>query len=650
METIVDVFDSAWAQALGWTLIHSLWQGLLCFLLGVSLLRLLPSRRSGIRYGVSVGVFALLLGCSVVTFFSVYGAAVDAGADAYPTTLITTISNSHTVVPAPSYAQQIANWLTVFPGNHVGILAAVWAVGTMLFLLRAVSGYWYVGFIRRSAEPVGMHWQQMIDTLAARLMIRRTVSLAQSSLISAPVVLGYLKPVILVPVGMFSGLSTAQLEAIFIHELLHIRRNDYLINIIQTVLESLFFFNPFAWRMSALIRREREHCCDDGVVSHQCDRMAYVRALAALEEARLAHTPLALSLADDKNQLLNRIKRIMEKSVNHYSRRDRMIPAALLVVGLMCASWITITARDRVKSYDTAVVSNEVSRADTTVKEKTGTRYRYSITTVDDEGQEDTRVVDEYNGDVAVVVPPVHVAPVSPHVAIVVPRPSVVAPMIPPVMMHMSPVMAMRPFVSDTIPGAKSESWENIGREFEESFREKFSDFYQQHEKELKAMIDEFTQQLGDVESQTFFKENERQQEIWQRDLERMSDDFARRAEEMAERGIRMQELALNRAEDVHRLVEHMQIEKVVEAKLDEKMAKLDASLKRMEKRMQQANEEIRKEAIADGYLKEGEDIHTINIHDDEMEINGQKVKPSHLKKYRRIMDAAHKQIDEIKE
>src|SRR5690606_8513761 len=103
-------------------------------------------------------------------------------------------------------------------------------------------------------------------------------------------------------------------------------RHDYIINLFQSLLETIFFFNPFVWMISSAIRREREFCCDDEVVRRNGSPLTYAKALAQLEEIRHSKPVFALSLAENKNQLLNRIKRIMEKSAKNYSGRERIIP------------------------------------------------------------------------------------------------------------------------------------------------------------------------------------------------------------------------------------------------------------------------------------------------------------------------------------
>jgi bla regulator protein BlaR1 len=684
METIVELLKSPGAHALGWTLIHSLWQGFFCFLLGIAMMRFIPSRQSAIRYVSSVGVLVLMLISSIITFIIVYPQAAPEIAQA--PSLVQFAAFNQPVAQSTSTFQQLLRNAGAFMSGQMGLVSAVWMVGALFFLLRIVSGYWYIGFIRRSVQPVGALWQQQVDALAARLDIQRFVVVAQSELINAPIVLGYLKPAILVPVGMFSGLTTEQLEAIFVHELMHIRRGDYLVNLAQTILEAIYFFNPFAWMLSASIRREREHCCDDGVVSNYGNAIDYVRALATLEEVKLSRPMTALSLAEDKNQLLNRIRRIMEKSVHRYSSRDRMVPAVLLVVGVICASWLTIQSRDQqvVKRNQQdegmpAAMAQLVS--DTTTNPKSGAYYHYSVTTVDKDGKEDTKVVEGYSEDgnvhqsVAGVPPAVPVEPMEPvepidqfilagpmepmilkidpfhqpDVLVIPPTPGTLpmVPFVPPMPMKLA--MDFNYIGFDTIPGSNG-SWENFGREFEESFRERFGDFYQEHEQDMKEMMKELETKFGDDQAlQRNAGELTRLKEMMLRDQE-----WSRNAEEMSKLSDEIKRENLAHFEDAQHAMDLARIQfKIDQARLldmsqlNKEMERLNHDLKEMEDRMQAAQDRVHQEAVKDGYLKKGEKINNIHINDDSMEINGKKIKPADAKRYREIMDDAQARPDQ---
>ena len=121
--------------------------------------------------------------------------------------------------------------------------------------------------------PRPVFWQERLDRLARALRLSRPVALLESCLAEVPVVIGYVRPVILMPVGLLAGLPAGQVESILLHELAHIRRHDYLVNLLQTSVEGLLFYHPAVWWISGVIRAERENCCDDLVVATRATRM-----------------------------------------------------------------------------------------------------------------------------------------------------------------------------------------------------------------------------------------------------------------------------------------------------------------------------------------------------------------------------------------
>src|SRR5207248_2177204 len=174
-------------------------------------------------------------------------------------------------------------------------LVIAWCVGVLAFALRPILS-WYT--VRRlkvvGVSPVPDALLQLLSRTAERLRIRSAVSLLQSTLVQVPCVLGYFRPVILLPVSIVSGLAPHQLEAILVHELAHIRRHDYLVNLLQTLVETVFFYHPAIWWLSNRIRCDREHCCDDVVVAVLGNKVEYGRTLLALEQRRGAETALTL--------------------------------------------------------------------------------------------------------------------------------------------------------------------------------------------------------------------------------------------------------------------------------------------------------------------------------------------------------------------
>jgi hypothetical protein len=184
-----------------------------------------------------------------------------------------------------------------------------------------VSLYHFGGWLQarrltlRGTRPVSEAWVMTFRRLRHRLGIERAVVLLESSAVSVPAVVGWLRPVILVPASVFAGLTPEQLEAVLAHELAHVRRHDYLVNLIQAMVESLLFYHPAVWWVSRQVRLERECCCDDLAVAVCGDRLGYARALTVLEgmrEGMRAPVPqLALGASGtDGGSLLRRIRRI----------------------------------------------------------------------------------------------------------------------------------------------------------------------------------------------------------------------------------------------------------------------------------------------------------------------------------------------------
>ncbi len=209
-----------------------------------------------------------------------------------------------------------------------------------LFSLRPVWGLWMQWRLRRvGLTPVPASVTHCLNDLAQRLGLRRTVSVAQSVRIGVPMAVGYLRPLILLPGCVITGLTAAQLEALIAHELAHIRRHDWLVNAFQLLVETVFFYHPAVWWLSRQIRQERENCCDDLAVLLVGDRGTVGRMLLALEELR-ERTP-GLALAATGGNLLSRVRRVVAKGRQPEPTGREWLPAGvlLLLAGLGGAAW-----------------------------------------------------------------------------------------------------------------------------------------------------------------------------------------------------------------------------------------------------------------------------------------------------------------------
>lgn len=638
-------------HAAGWTLINSLWQAFILAAIATLLLRCIPLRFSNIRYAIACSSLAVTVLTSCLTFYYLSRNTI-ADTTASQTFLIKTASVAMERELSPLSFSDLIRAIGIKIQPYIPTILFAWCVGAMLCMLRMVTGWWYIGRMKREAIFMSGEWRDRLQQLTQTLKINRVVSLAESVRITTPMVIGFIKPVVLIPVEMISGLTTEQIETIFIHELAHIKRHDYVINIIQSVIEAIFFFNPFVWALSNIIRREREYCCDDAVVK-QGSRFAYARALARLEERRLSKAMFALSLAENKNQLLNRIKRIMEKSGKNYSGKNRYIPALMVIAGLVCASWLTI----QIEPASSKESNAQIEQGDTIIKkDEKDKRSRVTYIRVDGDGKVREKVVADFERDFdsefefsSHMVPINFIVPDFPDAPFALSIPDTIDAV--PLMPDIPAIPGIEPFVfdyaqSDTIPGGfyfrNQGQWDEFSDTFEEKFKERFGDFYKKHEEDFEKMMDEigdnFSEKLASdiirqIEVQTFaFADEERSRaetesmqplpraEVW--------DDLYQEQEEIFE--------SLPEPEKAQR--EEIREREQETRERSEELRTLEKDLRETERKMKEFKHELKEMLIKDGYLKTSEEIKVINWNDKgAIEINGKKIKENDSKKYHEL-------------
>ena len=320
-----------WTYALGWTLLHSLWQGVLLHLLYLLVRRSLSPAQAAARYLLalgSLGALALSAGCTLWQLWPAPTTAATAVPLATPADLPILAS-----APAPS------QWHLLEGG--LPWLSLAWLGGILFLSVRWGHSYLLAqGLRRRGVQPVPAAWQAQLAELQTRMGLRRPVRLRLSTHVDGPLTLGFWRPVILIPVSMVSGLSPAQWEAILLHELAHIRRADYLINLCQSLLELLFFYHPVTWFLSREITREREACCDDLAVAACGDAVGYAKALTRLHRLRFhPQSPFAMNLQSQPGAFTHRIQRLFSNPPA--TQRHRLTPllSLLLLLGLTALVW-----------------------------------------------------------------------------------------------------------------------------------------------------------------------------------------------------------------------------------------------------------------------------------------------------------------------
>jgi len=315
----VDWIDPRLVQALGWTIIHSLWQGILAAAIYAVARGILERSHPRLRYGAGLLILALLTAASVLTFQSVYGVMPGS----VPLTEVAARS-----APRLQSGSGLSIWggIEVVCARNISWIVAAWFLGTGLLSLRFLAGWLIVFRIRRrGSRPVSRFWEAKLAELRKRMQIRKPLSLRESRQAQAPFTLGHWKPVVFFPFGALAGLPPDQAEALLVHELAHIQRHDYLINLLQQICDIFYFFHPGVRWISRSVRREREYCSDETVAAITGDRLSIARALLQIRITAGTGPVLALGAGGRKHHLLERIRRIL-----HMNQKKSTVTANLI--------------------------------------------------------------------------------------------------------------------------------------------------------------------------------------------------------------------------------------------------------------------------------------------------------------------------------
>jgi beta-lactamase regulating signal transducer with metallopeptidase domain len=338
--TFAMAFGEGTVQALGLSLLHFLWQGA-AVAAALAVADALVSRRSStLRYALAVSALAVMAALPLFTFVRLMGMP---GADFAPAT---TSSPLLGLGAAGAFAAPGPEGTSTLGWSLAGMLptlVAAWGLGVALLSARVIGGWTVAQRLARSGRPTAGGLEDALARLCAAMRISRPVRLLESARVEIPTVIGWLRPVILFPAATLAGLTPAQLEVVLAHELAHVRRLDYLVNLLQTAAETLLFYHPAVWWVSQRVRVEREHCCDDAAVAACGDALAYARALTDLEGLRVSGAGLAM--AADGGSLLQRVGRLVGGPATHGARTSRALGGllALLVPALVAGSgWLEV--------------------------------------------------------------------------------------------------------------------------------------------------------------------------------------------------------------------------------------------------------------------------------------------------------------------
>lgn len=349
--------------SLGMTLLHSLWQILAVYIILRVVLSLLKTNDSRSKYNISA-VFMMLIFVMALTTFSIYENMDNQNESLvfYHLTKANEVGNNQVM----SYPIPMAQELGISPqksiSDYLPWFVIAYAGGIIFLSFRLAFGLFYLRRYRYNGIlPISEELERIFQSLISKIQLKTNVSLVESVLTKVPFVLGYFKPVVVVPAGILLNIPFNQVEAILAHELAHIKRSDYLINIIQSIVELLFFYHPFIYLISKHVRDERENCCDDIALKYCSDSTQYVKALANMESVRMNLSPSAVALVKSKNSLLKRITRILKPNLMKTKLSDRIFAGIIVVLGLSTILIMGAAAMNNLPFDEKDAYTNDVS-------------------------------------------------------------------------------------------------------------------------------------------------------------------------------------------------------------------------------------------------------------------------------------------------
>ena len=384
------MMTSSLTEALGWTLLHSLWQATLVAGVFYLVRPLIRHRPTQVYFG-ALGAIAVVLGWSLHTFVNLY---TPESSTSHPA-VIHPAPMTPPATAAPLVTESVASakptdlsWVAVgvaWINSYINFVAMAWLFGMVILSARLAGGLWYLERLRHHRACPVPAWEATVVTLADRLGIRRPVTLLASSRTRVPMVIGHLKPIILLPVALLSSLSPELIEAIIAHELAHIRRQDYVTNVLQSCVEILYFYHPAVRWLSSVVRDEREKCCDDLAVSLSGNTIAYAKALAEAERLQHPADPLVMAFAPRRGSLLSRVERLVGPRTSSTRRAAKgwfIVPMLLIVTYLAGSDTLARKAASSEPPLASSVFSD--------ISKRLPSRTEVSLAPLTNQAQEDS--------------------------------------------------------------------------------------------------------------------------------------------------------------------------------------------------------------------------------------------------------------------
>lgn len=349
------VETSALVHQIGWSLIHSLWQDALIVLALAAILKLLSRAKPQSRYFIACVALTAMIILPVVTTYVLHNRRAepsDIVVDADSAAVMSIDSSSANIRGTGNeriaVAQKI-DWInrTITETwntserveEFLPWLILAWLAGVVIYAVKLSGGLFCVANLRKlPANAPDPELGELVNELTSRLAIKRKIKICESALINIPMTIGWIYPLILIPPSSLLGLTPFQLQAIITHELIHIKRCDFLINFLQSVAETMLFYHPAVIWTSRKIREEREYICDDLTVALCEDSTGYARALTKV--ARFQRQAGQLAVAATGGKLKNRIYRLVSDSQKPAFSKKSVLPNvwAIVIISLFLAA------------------------------------------------------------------------------------------------------------------------------------------------------------------------------------------------------------------------------------------------------------------------------------------------------------------------
>ncbi|MES2827319.1 MAG: M56 family metallopeptidase [Bacteroidota bacterium] len=331
------------------TLLHSLWMGLILAVATSIIVIATKKSTASIRYNLLTGALCLFVVAIGFVFYLEMGNTEAqsssghlAGLNHITTETITGPNQNQAALTSTQQLLSNVKGMVAFWSSYSNQIVLIWFLIICAKCVQLLAGLHAVNYLKTNKVfNAGAYWENKVAELSNRLGIARKVEILQSGMAKVPMIAGHFKPVILVPIGMLNGLSLKEVEAILSHELAHLKRNDYLVNLLQSFVEIIFFFNPAVLWISKLIKEERENCCDDLALSCTDNKHQYIRALISCQEFQASQPAYAMAITGRKNSLKERVSRMVFNSNSSLNRVEKTLLTVVLISAVILTAAFT---------------------------------------------------------------------------------------------------------------------------------------------------------------------------------------------------------------------------------------------------------------------------------------------------------------------